>query len=87
MPSLVVIFPVSKEAEADAYLLFCQSNNPNEDPMDNWYPGDRVDAHGQRVVGYMGPGGGVTTISVEPVGGHEARADGVLQEGYDPPEA
>lgn len=80
--SLVVIFPVGKETEADAYLAWCNTNCP--DPP--WYPPGRVDAYGQRVVGYLGPGGYIWNGEPfpEPEGGEAARADGVLQEGFDP---
>lgn len=75
--SLVVIFPVGKEASADAYLAFCNANNPD---AGSFYPADRVDRWGQRVVGYLGPGGFIWNGEPypEPEGGEAARADGVL---------
>lgn len=81
--SLVVIFAVGQEAAANTYLTFCNANSP--DAPDPWYRNNVVDAHGQRVVGYLGPGGR-SDITEEPSGGEAARGVGVLQEGYDPPE-
>jgi hypothetical protein len=86
--SIVVIFPVGKEASADAYLAWCNIHNPDlpYEPNAIWYWPDRVDKYGQRVVAYLGPGGRLD-ITEEPEGGETLRADGVLQEGYDmPPE-
>jgi hypothetical protein len=81
MASLVVIFPVGKETSADGYLDFVNTNNPDSGDFYDV----RFDRHGQRVVAYMGPGGFVWNSEPypEPEGGEEARADGVLQEGYD----
>lgn len=78
--SLVVIFPVGKEASADSYLAFCNANNPDTTPGAIWYFPDRVDKYGQRVVAYLGPGGFIWNGEPypEPEGGEEARADGVL---------
>jgi hypothetical protein len=76
--SLLVIFPVGKEVEADAYLAFCNANNPDDTPGAAWYT-ERFDKHGQRVVGYLGPGGQWNGGDwPEPEGGEAARADGVL---------
>lgn len=79
MPAAVV-FPVGKEDAADAYLDFCNLNNPDTTPGSVWYLPTRVDAHGQRVVGYLGPEG-FTWNSLpfpEPEGGPEARSEGVI---------
>jgi hypothetical protein len=74
----LVVFPVGKEASADDYLAFCNANNP--DVGSDWYPNDRVDAYGQRVVAYLGPTGFDWNGAPypEPSGGPAARADGVL---------
>lgn len=82
--SLVVIYAVGQETAADTYLIFCNAHNPDTE-SEQWYPNDRVDAHGQRVVGYLGPGGFIwnSVPFPEPEGGVEARGVGVLQEGYD----
>lgn len=82
--SLVVIFAVGQETAADTYLTFCNANNPDTDST-QWYPPDWFDAHGQRVVGYLGPGGFVWNglPFPEPAGGATARGVGVLQEGFD----
>lgn len=81
----VVIFPVGKEDEADAYIDFCNLNNPDEG---NWYPNNRVDKYGQRVVAYLGPTGFIWNGQPfpEPEGGPEARADGVLNGNVEWPE-
>lgn len=85
--SLVVIFAVGQEAAADTYLAFCNANNPDT-TSDQWYPPNYVDGHGQRVVGYLGPGGFIwnSVPFPEPAGGVAARGVGVLQEGFDPVE-
>lgn len=84
--SLVVLFPAGKEASADAYLTWCNSHNPDTTPGAIWYMPDRVDAHGQRVVGYLGPGFMWNGEDFpEPVGGPAARADGVLSTTVDWP--
>jgi hypothetical protein len=84
--SIVVIFAVGQESAADTYLAFCNANNPDlvADPNATWYPPDWVDAHGQRVVAFLGPGGR-SDITEEPEGGEAARGVGVLQEGFDHP--
>lgn len=78
--SLVVLFPVGKEAYADAYLGFCNANNPDNSPNTVWYLATAIDKYGQRVVAYMGPGGFVWNGEPfpEPDGGAEARSEGVL---------
>lgn len=78
--SLVVIFPVGKEAEADAYLSWCNIHNPDTTPGAVWYLPNRFDKYGQRVVGYLGPGGFLWDGEPfpEPEGGEAMRADGVL---------
>lgn len=83
--SLVVIFAVGQETAADTYLDF--TNDPLNCPDAPFYD-VRVDAYGQRVVAYLGPGGFVWNglPFPEPEGGVAARGVGVLQEGYDPPE-
>ncbi len=77
---LVVIFPVGKEAEADSYLAFCETHNPDETPGATWYYPDAVDKWGQRVVAFLGPEGLTWNGEPypEPDGGEVARADGVL---------
>jgi hypothetical protein len=82
--SLVVIFAVGQETAADTYLAFANTNNPDTEAA-QFYPNDRFDVHGQRVVGYLGPGGFIWNSEPfpEPEGGVEARGVGVLQEGYD----
>jgi len=84
--SLVVLFPVGKETSADGYCDFCDLNNPDTEST-QWYPRDRVDVHGQRVVGYLGPLGFIWNGEPfpEPEGGEEARADGVLSTTVDWP--
>lgn len=81
---VVVIFPVGKESEADAYLAFVNANNPDEGDFYDV----KVDRHGQRVVGYLGPEG-FTWMGQpypEPEGGEAARADGVLADSVEWPE-
>lgn len=82
--SRVVIYAVGQEAAADTYLAFCNLHNPDTTPGAQWYPPDWVDAHGQRVVGYLGPGGQWNAGDwPEPEGGVEARGVGVLMEDFD----
>lgn len=83
----VVIFPVGKEDEADAYLAFCNTHNPDVSAS-NWYYPDIVDKYGQRVVAYLGPTGFIWNGAPfpEPVGGPAARADGVLNGNVEWPE-
>jgi hypothetical protein len=82
--SLVVLYAVGQESAADAYLAFCNLNNPDTTPEATWYPDDWTDRYGQRVVGYLGPGGQWNGGDwPEPSGGVEARGPGVLQDGYD----
>lgn len=75
--SLLVIFPVGKEAAANTYLAFV--NDPANCPDAPFYD-VRTDKYGQRVVGYLGPGGFLWNGEPfpEPVGGPAARADGVI---------
>lgn len=84
----VAIFPVGKETEADAYLAFCNVHNPDDPNGSSWYPNDRVDKYGQRVVGYLGPTGFIWNSQPfpEPTGGPAARADGVLNGNVEWPE-
>jgi hypothetical protein len=84
--SLVVIYAVGQEAAADTYLAFCNANQPDQEAGE-WYPDDWTDRHGQRVVGYLGPGGFIWNNEPfpEPEGGEAARGVGVLQEGFDGP--
>jgi hypothetical protein len=84
----VVIFPVGKEASADAYLTWCNANNPDV-TADQWYGDDVVDKYGQRVVGYLGPTGFIWNNAPypEPAGGPAMRADGTLNSKVEwPPE-
>jgi hypothetical protein len=84
--SLYVAYAVGQEAAAATYLAFCEANNPDEAPGAVWSPPGLVDRHGQRVVGYLGPGGQWNGGDwPEPEGGEEARGVGVLQDGYDMP--
>jgi len=85
--SLVVLFPVGKEDSADAYCDFCDLNNPDTEATE-WYPRTRVDVHGQRVVGYLGPGGLIWNGEPfpEPDGGEAVRVDGVLSSTVDWPD-
>lgn len=84
--SLVVIFAQGQEQAADDYLAFCNANNPDTTPNAQWYPPDRVDAHGQRVVGYLGPDGQWNGGNwPEPSGGEAARGPGVLNSAVDWP--
>ena len=77
--SLVVIFAQGQEQAADDYLAFCNANNPDTTPGAEWYPDDRVDVYGQRVVGYLGPDGQWNGGDwPEPAGGEAARSVGVL---------
>jgi hypothetical protein len=77
----IVIFPIGKEAEADAYLAFCNEKNP--DVGKEFYPADKVDTFGQRVVGFLGETGFIWEGKPfpEPEGGVKARQDGVLWPG------
>ena len=81
----VVIFPVGKEASADAYLAFCEQNNPDNG---SWSSPTQVDKYGQRVVAYLGPTGFTWNNEPfpEPAGGVEARADGTLNSSVEWPE-
>jgi len=81
--SIVVIFAIGQEDAADAYLSFVNAQAPDP-PFDSI----RFDKWGQRVVGYLGPGGYVWNSEPypEPEGGVAARSVGVLQDGYDQPE-
>lgn len=75
--SRFVVFPAGCEAQADAYLAFCNANNPDPTPGAVWDLPDRVDRNGQRVVGLLGPGGNFNGGDVvEPQGGLEARIGG-----------
>jgi hypothetical protein len=82
--SLVVIFPVGQDTAATNYLSFIETNcEPGYVPWDD--PSKR-DKYGQRVVGYYGPGGQAGGELVALDGDEAARAAGVLQDGFDPPE-
>jgi len=85
--STLVIFAVGQEAAADTYLAWCNANNPDKTEGAQWYPPDTVDAHGQRVVGYLGPSGFIWNDEPfpEPEGGAEARGVGVLSPTVDWP--
>lgn len=84
----LVVFPLSKAASATAYLEFCNANSPDTTPGAIWDVPDKVDRHGQRVVGYLGPSGfdWNSTPFPEPEGGVIARADGVLSSTVEWPE-
>lgn len=87
--SLLVLFPVGKEAGADTYLTACNAAWKIVSPGDdNWYPNDTVDVHGQRYVGYLGPGGAVWNGQpfVETPECAVSRSDGALVEAVDMPE-
>jgi len=86
MARTVVVFPVGKESSAMAYLTFCNANNP--DAPSPWYPNDRFDKYGQQVIGHLGPTGFDWNGQPfpEPVGGEEARVDGVLSTNVEWPE-
>ena len=75
----VVIFPAGSEASADAYLAFCNAHNPDGG---EWYPPDRVDGEGRRVVAYLGPAGFQYDGAPfpEPEGGPAARSAGTLSD-------
>jgi hypothetical protein len=82
--SLVVIYAIGFEEEADTYLDFCNLHNPDTTPNAQWYPDNWTDRHGQRVVGYLGPGGQWNGGNwPEPTDGLAARGPGVLQDGFD----
>lgn len=85
--SLVVIYAVGQEDAADVYLEFCNLHNPDPTPGATWYPPNRVDKYGQRVVGYLGPGGQWNGGDwPEPEGGEAARGVGVLSDTVEWPE-
>ena len=75
-----VVFPVGKEAEADAYLAWCKVNNPDPTPGADWVPHMPTDKYGQRAVPFLGPTGLIWYGAPfpEPAGGAALRADGVL---------
>jgi hypothetical protein len=84
MANRVVIFPIGKEAEAEAYKTWTNAHSPFA-PNDFAYIRD--DTFGQRVVPYLGPPFTWNGVEfAEPAGGEAARADGVLAESVTWPE-
>jgi hypothetical protein len=76
MPNRVVIFPATRQTEAQAYREWTDAHSP-------FYPDAfaylRTDAFGQWVVPYLGPPFAWDAVEfAEPEGGEAARADGVL---------
>jgi hypothetical protein len=76
MPNRIVIFPVARQAAAQAYREWTDAHSP-------FYPDSfayiRNDAFGQWVVPYLGPPFAWDGVELpEPDGGPAARADGVL---------
>lgn len=57
MPTKLLAFPATPEgdSEADAYLEYCNNNNPDEGRV--FYPSNYRDKYGRRIVAYLGPGG------------------------------
>jgi len=55
----VLVWPVSKGADADAYLDLADAAYAalTGVPGDAFYPRNKFDRHGQRVTGYFGPTG------------------------------
>lgn len=85
MPNKVVIFPVSKEAQARAYAAWTDQNNPwtQPAPADNTgtWAYVRNDAFGQWVAPYLGPPFQWNGVDyAEPAGGPDQRTDGVLHD-------
>lgn len=81
MANKVVIFPVGKQAEAQAYSDWTTVQwQALYEPTGTWgYV--RNDAYGQWVVPYLGPPMTWDGVIVpEPEGGEAARADGVLHD-------
>lgn len=83
--SLMVIFPVGADADAEAYLAHLNANNPDPTPGALWAV-LRQDRHGQPVVPYLGPGGHAGGQNEEPEGAEELRASGVLAPAVDWPD-
>jgi hypothetical protein len=80
MTNKVVIFPVDKQAAAQAYLAWCNTRNPDTTPGAVWGVLNN-DAFGQWVVPYLGPPFAYAGAEVaEPEGGPAMRADGVLHD-------
>jgi len=75
-----VVFPIGKEAEADAYLAWCQDNNPDPTAGATWEPLWPTDKYGQRAIPFPGPTGLIWYGEPfpEPQGGATMRADAVL---------
>lgn len=83
--SLSVLFPPTKQAEAEAYLAHLNNNNPDTTPGTLWAI-MRQDRHDQWVVPYLGPGGHAGGNWPEPEGAEELRIDGVLAPAVDWPD-
>ena len=77
-----LIAPVGKEASIDAYIEAIEAAKFDGVP-DSFYPRDRLDAHGQRVCAYWGPGGNAGDTWTEEEWMVPLRADLVLQLDYD----
>ena len=76
MPNRVVIFPIAKQAEAQAYKDWTDQNSPF---FPDAFAYIRADAFGQWVVPYLGPPFAWNAVEFsEPEGGEAMRADGVL---------
>lgn len=76
MPNRIVIFPVARQAEAEAYREWTDAHSPF---FPDVFAYIRNDAFGQWVVPYLGPPFTWNGVEVpEPEGGEAVRADGVL---------
>lgn len=90
MPNKKYIFPVAKQAEAEAYAAACNANWPG---VPDLFTAVDVDAYGQWVVAALEPtftwdygdGNGQTPVA-EPPACAAARVDGVLSDTWTPPE-
>ena len=82
--SKVVIFPVARQAEAQAYLDFLNQHNPDTTPGAIWAI-LRQGQHGHHVVPFLGPDGHAGGEWPEPVGADSLRASGVLAPAVDWP--
>jgi hypothetical protein len=84
MANKVVIFPVGKEAQADAYRAWTNARFAERAPGEGGfgYAETILDMYGQRVEAFYGPPFEypVGTLVEEPAGGAAMRADGVLHD-------